>query len=214
MTTYRPVVFDCDGVLVDSEELGWLALDTVLRRYGAAVEALDKSALAGTSWSVDYAHFAERADLPEIDVLSEEVGVVMADLFERKLSAFEDAIDTLDALQIRGVAMAVASNSNRERLDSSLAATSLAGFFDHSVAGDEVGRPKPDPDIYLRAAELMGIPASMCVAVEDTPTGITSAKAAGMRVIAVDRGEHSLEELAEADAVVPRLTPISVLVEI
>lgn len=214
MTPYRPVVFDCDGVLVDSEELGWSALDTVLRRYGASVEEPDKVALAGTSWAADYAYFAERADLPEIDVLSEEVAVVMADLFERKLSAFEDAIDTLDALQIRGVAMAVASNSNRERLDISLAATSLADFFDHSVAGDEVGRPKPDPDIFLRAAELLGVAASTCVAVEDTPTGIASAKAAGMRVVAVDRGEHTLAELAEADAIVPRLTPISVLVEI
>jgi len=213
VTRYRPVVFDCDGVLVDSEELGWSALDTVLKRYGASVEEPDKIALAGTSWATDYAHFAERADLPEIDVLSEEVGVVMADLFERKLSAFEDAIDTLDALQIRDVVIAVASNSNRERLDTSLAATSLADFFDHSVAGDEVTRPKPEPDIYLRAAELMGVAASTCVAVEDTPTGIASAKAAGMRVVAVDRGEHTLEELAEADAVVPRLTPISVLVE-
>ena len=81
------------------------------------------------------------------------------------------------------------------------------------MAGDEVDRPKPAPDVYLRAAELLGVPASDCVAVEDTPTGIASAKAAGMRVVAVDRGEHALEELSAADAVVPRLTPISVLVQ-
>lgn len=213
MSKFRPVVFDCDGVLVDSEELGWAALDTVVGRYGLSVTPSDRAALAGLSWTEDYAHFAAKGTLPEIDDMWAELSVVMADIFERKLQAFEDAVDTLDALEVRSVPIAVASNSNRERLDVSLVATHLADFFQHSVAGDEVDRPKPAPDVYLRAAELLGVPASDCVAVEDTPTGIASAKAAGMRVVAVDRGEHALEELSEADAVVPRLTPISVLVE-
>ncbi len=213
MTVYRPVVFDCDGVLVDSEELGWAALDTVLDRYGATAEPEDKAVLAGTSWATDYEYFSERVDLPDIYALSDELSVVMADLFQRKLEAFEDAIDTLDALRIRGVSVAVASNFNRARLDVSLAATHLADFFEYSVAGDEVPHLKPAPDIYMRAAELLSVEASQCVAVEDTPDGITSAKAAGMRVVAVERREHTLEELSEADAVVPRLTPITVLVE-
>lgn len=213
MSKFRPVVFDCDGVLVDSEELGWSALDTVVGRYGLAVTEADRVALAGLSWTEDYAHFAAKGSLPEIGAMWGELSIVMADIFERKLEAFEDAVDTIDALEIRSVPMAVASNSNRERLDVSLAATHLADFFQHSVAGDEVGSPKPAPDIYIRAADLLGVPAISCVAVEDTPAGIASAKAAGMRVVAVDRGEHSLDELSAADAVVPRLTPISVLVE-
>lgn len=210
----RPIIFDCDGVLVDSEQIGWAALETVLQRYGVAqVSAEDRAELAGATYSVDYAHFAARGNLPPAEELWVEISEVMFALFDTKLQAFEDAVDTLDALALRGVPMAVASNSPRDRLDKSLAATSLAGFFQASVAGDEVDLPKPAPDIYLRAAELLGVEPASCVAVEDTPAGVAAAKAAGMTVVAVERGEHSIEELAEAHAVVPRLTPISLLRE-
>ncbi len=208
----RPVVFDCDGVLVDSEKLGWDALQVVLRRYGeVTITDDDRAALAGATYQDDYAHFAERLNLPPADELWDELTSVMFEMFDARLQSFEDAIDTLEVLKGRGVAMAVASNSPRDRLGKSLSATGLEGFFVASVSGDEVAAAKPAPDIYLRAAELLGVPPARCIAVEDTPTGVAAAKAAGMTVVAVERGEHSPEELSAADAVVPRLTPISLL---
>ncbi len=208
----RPIVFDCDGVLVDSEGLGWTALEIVLRRYGpVTVTDADRAVLAGATYQHDYAHFAAKVSLPAADELWEELTGVMFELFDAKLQAFEDAVDTLEALKGRQVAMAVASNSPRDRLDKSLAATGLADFFQASVSGDEVDAPKPAPDIYLQAAKLLAVDPSECIAVEDTPTGVAAAKAAGMTVVAVERGEHTPDELKAADAVVPRLTPISLL---
>lgn len=208
----RPVVFDCDGVLVDSEGIGWAALEAVLARYGLdAITDDDRAALAGSDYAADHAYFAEKVRLPPPDEMWAELSDVMFEMFDAGLQAFEDAVDTLEVLSRRGVPLAVASNSGRDRLDRSLDATGLAAYFQVSVAREEVAAPKPAPDIYLRAAALLGVDPASCVAVEDTPTGVAAARAAGMTVVAVERGWHGKDELSEADSIVPRLTPISVL---
>ena len=103
--------------------------------------------------------------------------------------------------------MAVASSSPRDRLDRSLAATGLREYFEFVVGGDEVEVGKPAPDLFLAAATGLGVEPETCWAVEDAPAGIAAARAAGMTVIAVERGQFGLEDLRAADLVVPRLTP-------
>ncbi len=209
--SYRPVVFDCDGVLVDSELLGWEALGDVLAVFGVDVEESDMAMLAGASYDEDYDHFARRGSLPSRDEFWDLLATRMFELFDQRLEAFEDARDTLEAVAARGVPMAVASNSPRHRLDRSLEATGLGGFFVARVSADDVERPKPAPDIYLRAADLLDVRPGDCVAVEDSPTGIEAAVQAGMHVVAVDRGEFDYSGLSP-DVIVPRLTPAAVLV--
>lgn len=202
-----PVVFDCDGVLVDSETLAWSAIATAMSGYGVTVTEADRRHLVGHPFEVEYAHFASNHDLPPIEEVGSAISDAMFALFERHLESFEDAKDTLEVLAGRGMALAVASSSARDRLDVSLRSTGLAEFFSVSVAGNEVARVKPAPDLFVRAAELLGVAPDACTAVEDSPVGVAAAKSAGMRVVAVDRGEFDLEELAAADLVVPRLTP-------
>lgn len=203
-----PVVFDCDGVLVDSESLAWTAISSAMRRYGVAVSLEDRSKLVGHPFEYEYDYFSARAELPPAETVKADISDAIFALFERHLEAFEDAKDTLEVLAGRGVRMAVASSSPRDRLDVALVSTGLDGFFVASVAGDEVDMVKPAPDLFQRAAELLGVDANTCVAVEDSPAGITAARRAGMRVIAVDRGEFDVSELADADVLVPRLTPV------
>ncbi|MDH3305959.1 MAG: HAD family phosphatase [Acidimicrobiia bacterium] len=202
-----PVVFDCDGVLVDSESLAWMALGDALGPFGVVVTDADRKALAGRTFTDDYNHFAARVALPPESELFEAVVAATVALFERHLEAFEDAVDTLDRLVARGTRLAVASSSARARLDVSLRSTGLDGYFAVSIAGDEVANGKPAPDLFLAAAESLGERPEDCTAVEDSPAGIASAKAAGMYVVAVDRGEWDAADLAGADVVVPRLTP-------
>ncbi len=103
--------------------------------------------------------------------------------------------------------MAVASSSPRQRLDRALAATGLRKYFEFTVAGDEVGKGKPAPDLFLAAAAGLEAEPETCFAVEDSPVGIEAARAAGMTVVAVERGQYSSEDLRWADLVVPRMTP-------
>ncbi|MDR9451125.1 MAG: HAD family phosphatase [Acidimicrobiia bacterium] len=203
----RPIVFDCDGVLVDSERLAWSAWRQVLVRYGITLTEEDIALLTGRTDREAHYHFSHRADLPDHGSFWDELADVTFRLFDQHLSAFEDAADTLDALRIRGATMAVASSSPRERLDRSLAATGLEAYFEFVVAGDEVAAGKPAPDLFLAAAAGLGVEPATCFAVEDSPAGIAAARAAGMTVIAVRRGQFGLEDLSAADLVVPRLTP-------
>ncbi len=202
-----PVVFDCDGVLVDSESLAWKAIASAMDRFDVLVSDEDRHHLVGHPFEYEYAYFARRADLPPPEVVKAAISDAMFALFERHLESFEDAKDTLEVLAGRGVLLAVASTSARDRLDVSLRATGLADFFFASVAGDEVVAVKPAPDLFLKAAELLGVPPEACTAVEDSPVGIAAARTAGMRVVAVDRGQFGLDDLAGADVLVPRLTP-------
>ena len=202
-----PIIFDCDGVLVDSEELAWSAWREALAPYGVEITDQEVADLSGRTEEDAFNHFAAGGDIPPYEdfwpVLAERVHR----LFENYLEAFEDAADTLEFLSERGRAMAVASSSPRARLDLSLTSTGLDRFFEVVVAGDEVESGKPAPDIYLAAAAGLGADPTTCVAVEDAPAGVAAARAAGMRVVAVLRGGYTSDELREADLIVPRLTP-------
>lgn len=207
MGQQRPVVFDLDGVLIDSEMLAWEAWRTVLGGYGMVVRDEDVAALTGRTEEVAYHHFAARGRLPEFSRFWEQIAEATFELFDARLTAYEDAVDTLDVLIDRGHPVAVASSSPRSRVDRSLRSVQLADRFDFIVAGDEVTNGKPDPEIFLTAAAGLGVAPAACIAVEDAPAGVRAAKSAGMRVVAVERGMFSREDLSEADVIVPRLTP-------
>jgi HAD superfamily hydrolase (TIGR01509 family) len=203
----RPIVFDCDGVLVDSERLAWSAWRRVLARHGITLTDEDIALLTGRTDRDAHLHFSGRGELPGHAAFWAELSEITFRLFDQHLQAFEDVSDTLDALQSRGATMAVASSSPRERLERSLAATGLSDYFEFIVAGDEVATGKPAPDLFLAAAGGLMVKPETCFAVEDAPAGIEAARAAGMTVVAVERGQYSFEDLRAAHLVVPRLTP-------
>lgn len=200
------VVFDCDGILVDSEEIAWQAWRTALAPYGIEVTEGEVRDLTGRGQIEVYAAFERRGKLPAPDDFIRETQEVLFHLFEANLRIFDDAVDTVRSLKGRGTRMAVASSSPRVRLDRTLDAIGISDHFQVSIAGDEVARGKPAPDIFLRAAELLRVPSYRCTAVEDTPSGIAAAKAADMSVVAVVRGHYGRAMLRQADVVVDELT--------
>jgi beta-phosphoglucomutase-like phosphatase (HAD superfamily) len=204
----RPVIFDCDGVLVDSEALSWEAWSSAIEVRGGTVTDADVRELTGrTAQAVAEALIARSGLSVDVDGLLEHVHVETAALFRGRLEAFEDAEDTVDHLYRIGFPLAIASSSTRARLDLSLSLTEVDQCFSVSVAGDEVVAGKPAPDIYLAAAEQLNVDPTTCTAVEDSPSGIASARAAGMFVVAIDRGHFEAADIATANLVVPSLTP-------
>ena len=107
--------------------------------------------------------------------------------------------------------VAVASSSPRARLDRTLRRAGLTDAFAVSVAGDEIANGKPAPDMFLAAAERLGVAPGDCVVIEDSPPGVAAGVAAGMRTLAIVRTPGAAAELAEADRVVDRLTAADVL---
>lgn len=194
------VVFDCDGVIVDSEALSWAVWTETLAGYGYAVTAEDEAASLGRRLVDLHGYFAERVDLPRLEAFASEITVATLRRFDEALEPFPDAVALLDDLADAGVQVAVASSSATPRLRRALEVTGVGTQrFSAVVAGDQVEHGKPAPDIYLRAADLLGVHPGECWAVEDSPPGLASARAAGMRVVTVLRGHVDAGDLVEAD---------------
>lgn len=204
------VVFDCDGTIVDTEPISRAVLSRVLPRYGYEPTAEDFDAIVGHPSHRTYAYLAERADLPPADEFRTEIREEWSRSHADGIRVFPDAVAAIRALSEMGVPVAVTSSSSRGHVRRSLEA---AGVFDEVVSylgSDDVTDHKPHPEPYLAAARAMGIDPVRCSAVEDTETGVASARAAGMFTVAVVR-EGDPGRFAEADRVVDRITVASLV---
>jgi HAD superfamily hydrolase (TIGR01509 family) len=175
-----------DGTLVDSEKLWGAALEDLAVRAGGRLSERARLAMVGTSMPVSMAIFREdlgrpdRPYAPDVAWLTERV----AELFAEGLVWRPGARELLLAVRAAGVPTALVTSTGRRLAEVALK-TLGAENFDVLVCGDEVSRPKPDPEPYLTAAGLLGAPIGECVAIEDSPSGVASAVAAGAVVLAV-----------------------------
>jgi HAD superfamily hydrolase (TIGR01509 family) len=197
------VIFDCDGTLVDSEPLARTAWERALRPYGYELTDADAEASVGLPYPRVHAYFAERAPLPAAEPFWGEFSAELFALIDSDLVPFDDAVTAARELRSRGIPVAVASSSPRDRLNRTLGRAGLLDAFDVVVAGDEVTNGKPAPDMFLLAAERLGVLPRDCIVIEDSPPGVQAGVAAGMHTIGVSRTGAPLDG---ADRVVDYLT--------
>ena len=190
------VVFDCDGLLIDSE-VRWAAAErrVVEGRGGAWLPEL-REQMVGGSGDHTARCIAEWLGLPETaapDILREVYTGYLAVLAELGVEPMQGAHSVVSAIAGR-LPIAVASNTREETVRATLAASGLPAVFDLVVTPGGGRRPKPAPDVYLAACEALGVAPGDAVAFEDSPPGAAAARAAGMFVIAVPSdGIHTLE---------------------
>ena len=212
MRAIEAVVFDLDGVLVDSEHVWDEVREALARERGGRWHEgaqADMMGMSSTEWS-RYMHDAiGLAESPE--EINAEVVRRMLDRYSSELPLVPGAVEAAERLGA-GFRLAVASSSNRPLIDAVLSASGLDERFEVTVSSEEVARGKPAPDVYLEAARRLGIPPARCAAVEDSGNGIRAAHAAGMRVLAIPNRRYPppSDALALADVVldsVEKLTP-------
>jgi HAD superfamily hydrolase (TIGR01509 family) len=207
------VVFDMDGVLIQSEEVWDEVREAYVRERGGRYDTEIQRAMMGmssTEWS-RYLH--ETAGVPD------EPETINADVVRRMLASYRDhlpliggAVDAVLRLAAR-YPLALASSSNRPLIDAALETAGLTACFTATVSSEEVAHGKPAPDVYLEAARRLGVEPHACAAVEDSHGGIRSAKAAGMRVIVFPNRSYPPDaaSLAQADVTIrslDELTPV------
>ena len=205
------VIFDCDGTLVDSEPLARLAWERALAPRGYALTDADADACIGLPYPRVHAYFAARVELPPAESFWEDFSGELFTLIDTELVPFDDAVGAARELRERGIPVAIASSSPRERLHRTLSRAGLLDAFDVTVAGDEVARGKPSPDMFLLAAERLGVAPETCVVIEDSPPGVRAGVAAGMRTIAVCRVPGTEATLSDAHRVLDTVTVDAIL---
>ena len=203
MSRVEAVVFDLDGVIVDSEHLWDEVREDLARERGGRWHAQAQADMMGMSapeWSRYMHDVVGLSESPaEIDEL---VVDGMLDRYAERLPLIDGAVDAVLRVA-ESCRLALASSSNRRVIDAVLAAAGIAGSFEATVSSEEVGRGKPAPDVFLEAARRLDLPPDRCAAVEDSGNGIRSAHAAGMRVVAIPNPRYPPppEALALADVV-------------
>jgi HAD superfamily hydrolase (TIGR01509 family) len=184
LNRYAAIIWDCDGVLIDSEVIACGTSAEVLREKGGKITLED---------------YLERFLGKTQKQMLDEIGFIgpypSQEVRQRKWAAFKSHLKAIDGihevLKSASVPMAVASGSDPERLDYTLGLTNLLGYFNgHIYSAETVKNGKPAPDIFLLAAEKLGVNPRDCLVIEDSPFGVQGAKAAGMTAFGFTGGSH------------------------
>lgn len=207
------VIFDMDGVLIDSEETWSSVRAAVVARHGGHWTEQDQRNVMGDNsrqWSA-YIKRTWNVPLSEEEIVREVLATMIAAYQRDGLTVLPGAREAVAALGVR-YPLAVASSSPRELIGVALRVASFDGAFTATVSSDDVSHGKPAPDVYLLAAERLGVPAGQCAAIEDSSNGLRSAVAAGMATIAVPNRAFppADDALAGATLVLPSLENVSV----
>ena len=191
------VVFDCDGLLLDTESAWSRAEAALYARYGGEFTLEHKRELLGNAGPLAASIVARHLGIPgRGSALMAELGEIVLEEVARSAPPQPGAVELVRALRAESVPVGVASNSPFAHVDLALRVSGLEGEFASVVTADQVEHPKPAPDVYLASCRALGAPPERSVALEDSPTGTASALAAGMFVI----GVPSLEGVTLPDA--------------
>lgn len=187
--TFQAAIFDCDGLLADTETPDYEAWRVIYAEHGLPLPIEDWAGYIGTAkgherrdWHV---HLAEHVG-PSYD--RDAIQARRRTHYQAAIAAvtpMPGVVALLDALRAEGIPCAVASNSEAVWVERVLGVTGLWSYFAARATADEVPRPKPAPDVYLLAARKLGVAPEHCVAFEDSPRGLAAAHAAGMTTVAV-----------------------------
>lgn len=207
------VIFDCDGVLVDSERLTIEVEARMLTELGWAVTPEEVVArFVGVSSATMLAVVRDHLGSDLTDRFDRESTAEIHRAFDESLEAVEGIVDLLDHLEANGVPTCVASSGSHAKMRRTLGRTLLYDRFEGRIhSADEVAEGKPAPDLFLHAARSMATPPERCAVVEDSPHGVRAALAAGMTAYGYAGGLTSAATLADVGAhvVVDRMTDLA-----
>jgi beta-phosphoglucomutase len=202
MNKPQAVIFDMDGVLVDSEPFHVQNEKLMFSRLGLDISDEEHARYMGTATDVMWEQIIRERKL-SLDVEETTLQTIQQEIpyFQslEKIDPMPGLVNLLEKLQKSGIPMAVASSSDKAIIDIILEKSGLRKYFEHAVSSGEIGKSKPEPDVFLHAAMLLGVAPENCIVFEDSRNGIKAAKAAGMVCIAYSGGNSGHQNQSQAD---------------
>ena len=196
------ILWDCDGTIMDTERLYAYAWQTHLKQFGLSIPEDEIQQFVGVDDRIVHSFYSDQVDLENFDQTMHKLGFIIENSLDERI-IFQDAKQLLYQLSHLEFKQACASASPYNLLSKKLQKFKVDSYFDFIIGGDQVNRNKPYPDIYNKSIEKLGTSDNLVI--EDSPTGISSGKASGSYVLAIDRGMFSKEQLSEADQIVEML---------
>jgi len=205
------VIFDMDGVIVDSGPYHVKAWSVLCQKYGLEFDETDfKSKMFGKSTPITLEYmFQRKLSDEEIEKYAKEKDDLTIKAYEEGVTAQKGVIELLNSLKDRQITRAVATSEPEELARFLLKRTNVSKYFNVVISGSKVTKLKPDPEIYLLTAKEISFEPNNCIAIEDSVVGVQSAKAAGMKVIAITTS-FPKEKLQEADLIIDSFDELDV----
>lgn len=209
----KAVLFDMDGLMIDSEPLHLQAFNRVLEKYGKHLtEEENKERYIGLSDEDEALDMVDRFRLP---ISAEEVvrqkQIIFMQLLKSQIVAQAGLINLLKNLKQNGYKTAIASSSGLDEIKTVISGLGIDSYIDAYCSAEEVKNGKPAPDVYLLAAKKVGVDPSECLVLEDAPKGVQAGKAAGMTVFAIPSQYTKGEDFSQANKVLNSLSEVFTL---
>lgn len=199
----RAIIFDNDGVLVDSEPLHHRAEAATMRHYGAEIDEEDFKAYVGMSMARMLKDWIEKFQIKaDIDEMIQFHESNLRKIFQEEVRPTPHVLQLVEYLRGKNYQMAVASSSSRGLVEVGLRKLGIFLLFDSILCGDEVTHLKPNPSIYLQTAKRLAVKPQDCLVIEDSNVGVRAAKAARMRCVGYRNASSGNQDLSQADVII------------
>ena len=198
----KAIIFDMDGVIINSEPLHFKIEKELLEELGGNISDEELQSFAGTT---DYNMWSKFKEMFKLKPPVEELVETKKERFMKRIDEVDlvdNFMDFMLAAYEEGFLLAIASSNNRRIVDAVVEKFQLGKYMQFIISGEEVKKGKPDPEIFLTAAKKMNVSPTDCIVIEDATNGVKAAKAAGMKCIALKNLDSGNQDLSEADLII------------
>jgi HAD superfamily hydrolase (TIGR01509 family) len=212
LTMIKAILFDLDGLMVDSEPHSLASWEAVLEERGVTLDQLTIDSILGLRIDATARTLIDKYHLPDtVQELADAKTDYQIAHLEGNVKPMPGLIELLDEIERRGLKKAVASSGIHRYVEAVLRANGLLDRFSVIITGDQVAHGKPAPDVFLAAARALNVEPRHCLVLEDAPAGVQAAKAAGMMCLAVPDHSVAQLDLSQADRVVTSLHDVQAM---
>lgn len=208
----RAVIFDMDGVIIDSEPIHFEVDMQTMRDLGFDISSEELEKYVGTTNEYMFSDLKNKYNIKQSieEIINYKVELTKKKVIQSDLEPIEGIKELLVDLKNKNISTAIASSSPRNFIDVVVSKFNLQDYFNFIVSGEEVHNGKPAPDIYIETAKKLGLPPEKCTVIEDSRNGVLAAKAAGMKCIGFQNVNSGNQDLSKADNIVKSITEIKI----